>query len=216
MSTALEATRERLLIAAGKTFAEKGFRGATVREICRRARVNVAAVNYYFGDKQRLYIESVKRAHRLRVQQVPLPAWPPGFTAEQKLRGFIRTLLVRMVGDFGPAWHMQLMMRELFQPTEAVAELVRDFIRPQFAVLLEILSDLLPPGVSEKRKHLIAFSIIGQCLHYRVAKPLISLLVGDEEEAEIYELNRLADHIADFTLSALKSDSWRDWEEGAA
>src|SRR5207253_5288065 len=54
--------RDRLLNAAGEVFAEKGFKGGTVRAICLLANVNVAAVNYYFRDKERLYIEAVKQA----------------------------------------------------------------------------------------------------------------------------------------------------------
>ena len=42
--------RERLLEAAGEIFAEHGFRNTTVREICKRADINLAAVNYYFRD----------------------------------------------------------------------------------------------------------------------------------------------------------------------
>ena len=57
-------TRSRILNAAGPVFADKGFRDATVRDICQAASVNLASVNYHFGDKQRLYIESVKEAHR--------------------------------------------------------------------------------------------------------------------------------------------------------
>ncbi|MGA9754367.1 MAG: TetR family transcriptional regulator, partial [Desulfobaccales bacterium] len=49
-------TRQRLLEAAGEVFAKKGFRNTTIREICRRARANLAAVNYHFGDKERLYL----------------------------------------------------------------------------------------------------------------------------------------------------------------
>ena len=47
-------TRQRVLEAAGEVFAERGFRAATVREICQRAKANLAAVNYHFGDKERL------------------------------------------------------------------------------------------------------------------------------------------------------------------
>jgi AcrR family transcriptional regulator len=47
-------TREALLEAAAQVFAELGFRAATVREICQRARANIASVNYHFGDKENL------------------------------------------------------------------------------------------------------------------------------------------------------------------
>ena len=52
-----ESTRNRILEAAGPVFATKGFRGSTVREICDAAKVNVASINYHFGDKSHLYVE---------------------------------------------------------------------------------------------------------------------------------------------------------------
>ena len=71
------ATTERILAAAGPAFAERGYEATTVREICRAARVNVASINYHFGDKERLYIEAVKQAHSIRLEEVPTPAWTP-------------------------------------------------------------------------------------------------------------------------------------------
>ena len=112
-------TKLRLLETAGMVFAEKGFRAATVREICQRAGVNLAAVNYHFGDKERLYIESVKRAHFCRGQQLPMPSWPAGTSAETRLRDVIRGLLERMLSAPDSAWKGQLMMREMQQPTAA-------------------------------------------------------------------------------------------------
>ncbi len=200
----VEHTRERLLAAAGAVFAEKGFQDATVREICQAAEVNLAAINYHFRDKERLYIESVKRAHCLRAEEVPLPAWPTGTPAGVKLHGFVSTMLQRMLGSDSPSWHQQLMMRELLKPTAACAELVRDFFRPHFEQLQKILDELLPIDVPLARRQMIGFSVIGQCLHYRVAKPIVELLVGPVEQSR-FTLEALAEHITQFTLAALGS-----------
>src|SRR5919108_343657 len=90
-------TQERLLDAAGQVFAAKGYEGASVREICQQAAVNIAAVNYYFRDKERLYIEAVKSACQRQAEQFPLPQWPAGTPAVNKLRDFIKTLVSRLV-----------------------------------------------------------------------------------------------------------------------
>ena len=55
-------TRERLLRTAARLFADRGFKKVTVRDICRTARANVAAVNYHFGDKLGLYREVLQLA----------------------------------------------------------------------------------------------------------------------------------------------------------
>ena len=140
--------RCKLLEAAGQIFAEKGFEGATVREICRRAGVNIAAVNYYFRDKERLYIEAVKNAACGSLEDTPLPAWPPGTPPAVKLRDFIRVMVGRLMNHDKPAWHSRLMMRELTQPTPACAEWVEEYVRPHAKVLKDILAEVLPPGTS--------------------------------------------------------------------
>ena len=49
-------TRERLLCAAREVFAARGVKEATVRDICALAQANVAAVNYHYGGKDRLFM----------------------------------------------------------------------------------------------------------------------------------------------------------------
>lgn len=194
-------TQQRLLQAAGPIFAAKGFEGATVREICQHAQANIAAVNYYFRDKERLYIETVKSAFACQAAEAPAPAWPPGTPPADKLRDFIRMVLSKMLDTSGPAWHRQLILRELAQPTTACAELVRERIRPLAQVLGRILEELLP-NVSESERYLIGFSIVGQCFYHRVARPVVALLVGDDEHRK-YDAELLARHISRFSLAAL-------------
>ena len=68
----LHETRQRLLEAAGEVFAERGFRAATVRVICQRAKANIAAVNYYFGDKERLYTAVLQYAFGCALERYPV------------------------------------------------------------------------------------------------------------------------------------------------
>lgn len=200
----MDDTRDRLLKAASQVFAEKGYEKATVREICQAADVNnLASVNYYFRDKEGLYVECVTQAHRARIDAVPLPTWPAGTSPEDKLRGFVATMVARMIGGDCQPWHEQLMMREVVNPTTAVVELVRAFIRPHFDLLLDIIDEIVPAKTPEKKRHQMAFSIVGQCLHYKVARPIVNLLVGEEEMAS-YTPEALAEHITAFSLAALR------------
>jgi AcrR family transcriptional regulator len=198
----VDETKERLLEAAGIVFAERGFREATVREICQRAGANLAAVNYYFGDKERLYVESVKRAHARRQEAVPLPQWSEDTPAEVRLHGFVETLLARMLGDPCTAWQAQLMFREMQQPTAACGELVEQYIRPHFEILQSIIGELAPAGTTDQQVRLIVFGIVGQCLYFRIAEPVVRQLL-DQNELEHVEPRRLADHITRWTLAAL-------------
>lgn len=196
-------TASRVLNAAGPIFAEKGFQNATVREICRAAGVNLASVNYHFRDKERLYIESVKLAAQLRAQQAPMPPWPPGTPTAIKLRNFIHTILTRMLGVDQAPWQIRLMQREIMQPTSACRELVEEYFRPHFELLQRIIGEAVPPDMPPHARRQIAFSVVGQCLHYRIANEVVRLLVPPDEVTAHFTTDKLADHIAAFSLAAL-------------
>src|SRR5437588_782551 len=70
------------------------------------------------------------------------------------------------------------------------------------AVLGGILDELLPADVPAVKRHLLAHSIVAQCLHYLLARPIVTLLVGEAEFAG-YDVETLTEHIAEFSLAAL-------------
>lgn len=199
--TETDTTRERILLAAEKVFAEKGSEAASVREILRLADVkNIAAINYYFGDKDRLYIETVKNAHLTCMQGLPFTDYPSGTPAVDQLRGFIRTLVERMLRP-QRATALILIMRELSQPSQACAEVVREYIQPIAARLQGILDQLLPTA-PYVRKFMTAFSIVGQCMEYRLHRPVMMLLMGEADFQKITS-EQIAEHITEFTLRGL-------------
>lgn len=202
MAPPADDTRNRLIDAAGQIFADKGFKSANIREICQQARANVAAINYHFGDKEQLYLEAVRQAYRTCAAQTPLPEWDEGVPPEARLRDFIRTLLTRVIVDREPAWHMQLWMRELAQPTAACAEWVREYVQPMAAMLRGILHQVLPQSTPETDSFMTAMSIVAQCLHYRLNRHVIIQMIGEEQYAG-FTVERLTDHITRFSLAAL-------------
>ena len=135
--------RLRLLLAAESVFARKGFDGATVRDICDLAGMNVAAINYHFGDKERLYVATVRNAHACSIADAGPPPQLAGLPPAERLRGFVAAMLKNMDAPVRPE-SMQLLMRELSQPSPATISVVEDFIRPMAMGLFAILAELLP------------------------------------------------------------------------
>ncbi len=54
-------TKEQILNAAERLFASLGFAGTSLRAVIREADVNLAAIHYYFGSKEELFVAVVRR-----------------------------------------------------------------------------------------------------------------------------------------------------------
>jgi TetR/AcrR family transcriptional regulator, regulator of cefoperazone and chloramphenicol sensitivity len=197
-------TRQRLLDAAGEVFAEHGFRRATVREICRKANANIAAVNYHFGDKDRLYMEVLREAQRVAHAKYPVMlGLSPDAPAEQRLHAFVRSSLLRLLDPGRPAWHGVLLSREMVEPTAALDLLIQESVRPRFELLFTIVRELTGPDVPEERVRLCAQSVVGQCLYYYHGRHVITRLQPPEERVPL-DVECLAEHITEFSLGAMR------------
>lgn len=206
MSTAVvgmtsEGTKQRLVEAAGHEFAAHGFQAATVRAICRRAGANVAAVNYHFGDKSALYREAVLEAYRCGVPDEPEADFS-GVAPDDALRRFVDLFLERVLAlDLEKTWHHELKLRELMRPTDACGAVVESMIKPRFQKLCGIVRRLAPEA-DARRLHALCFSVIGQCIFYRLVHPIAVRLVGEQALAAM-DRAYLANHIADLTLGGV-------------
>ena len=199
-------TRERILEAAVEVFGRLGYATATVREICDQAGVNLAAVNYHFQGKEGLYravaCDLVARTFsRFPVAVDGDAADPP----EKRLKTFVRATLQRLLapgGLSGDSGRGQLVARELADPSPVLDQLVDDFIRPTAAVLGDIVTVLLGPAASGRDILKCQLSVIGQCFHYAMARPVITRLTGlNLTDADL--IDELADHVTRFSLAAM-------------
>jgi len=195
-------TRGRLLERAAGLFAERGFDGVTVREICGAARANGAAVNYHFGDKLGLYGEVVEVAiAAMRQTAATALAGPEGGPAEERLRTYVRAFLDRLTSRGPDSWIHHLLSREFESPTPALDRILDRVFRPRLARLSRIVAELLgcPPG--DARVARTVASIQGQCLLYRQHAVLSRLF--PHWQASQTELAELADHIVRFSLGGI-------------
>jgi AcrR family transcriptional regulator len=188
------------LEAAEDHFGDHGFAGASLRTICQAAGVNLASVKYYFGDKEGLYIATVKHAHQCNAAVELATEFPHTAPPLEQLRAFIQMLAHRMCAPARPS-AMKLMMREMADPGKAAHIVVQEFIQPMAFALRAILRQLLP-GMTEPRLLMTGFSIIGQILYYRQNRPINELIFG---KANIDEISppMVAEHVTRFTFTAL-------------
>jgi AcrR family transcriptional regulator len=201
--TADAETRARVLGAAARLFAERGFKDVTVREICRAARANVAAVNYHYGDKFGLYQEVIRTAiHTMQETTELAKAAGAGKKPDDMLRAYIRVFLERVTKVTDDSWIHQLMMREMADPTPALDLVFDEVIVPRLAHLGEIVAAILRRPVSDAAVKRSVLSIQSQC-HAALAGRMTLGLVPNL--ADRRALDHLVDHIATFSLGGLRA-----------
>ena len=214
------ATERRILEAAAQVFAEAGYEHATIREVCRRADANVAAVNYHFESKERLYLETLRWAMRLShgadQEETLAFAARTDISREERLVGLVRRFALTMLGA-RPEWHTRLLLRELGRPTRGdgtTKAILEEFMAPRFRTLSAAIAPFLPPGAAPETIALHVMSVTGQVLYHRIATPAALHFLGrDAYDAALVE--RVADHVAAFTLAALSAGGARPLPGGA-
>jgi AcrR family transcriptional regulator len=205
LSNDSDPTRAKLIAAAGEVFAEFGFQGATVREICQRAGANVAAVNYHFRDKLGLYTEVLRESISANQGEIMQQAVANAKTPQEALRLLIAGMLRRMYSEDRPAWNFRIMAHEMAQPTPALAHVINEVLRPRYNQLRGIIGQILHLSPDHETTRLYAHSVIGQVVHYVHARPVIGILWPDLKLAQLKDRQLVANHIADFTLRNLRT-----------
>jgi AcrR family transcriptional regulator len=152
-----ERTRQTLLDAAEKLFAEKGFYGVTVRAIAREAEADPALVAYYFGGKRELFdAVLLRRAERLnqiridRLEQCEREAGPDGPNVEDIIAAFTEPLLDRSANG-GPGWKSYFaLIGQVTNSPEWGADMMAKYFDPIVRRFMESLRRALPDAPEEE------------------------------------------------------------------
>jgi len=197
-------TRDRLLSAAERLFADRGFKKVTVREICRAARANVAAVNYHFGDKLGLYREVLQSAiDRMRATNEAAREAGRGQSAEEQLRRYIVIFVRRFLATGNDAVH-RIITREMHDPTPALDALVEQGVRPRIEYLSGVLARILGCRPTDKRVLRCLASVQAQSIAY-IHNPIAERLGFSMEPKTAAQIDEIADHIAQFSLAGVRA-----------
>ena len=206
METRPGGTRERILNAAGVIFARRGFKAATVRQIAEASGANIAAVSYYFRSKQGLYRAVLEDLLAGGFEKFPADMGIDASSGpEDRLRAFVRSFFYRLLsreGWGGYEGKARLIAKEFSDPSSAMGKAVEKHILPHKRMLVQIISDLLGPGAAQETVLRCAFSIIGQCLYYVLARPVIDRIAPEGAPAED-RIEALADHVIRFSLGGI-------------
>jgi AcrR family transcriptional regulator len=168
--------REALIAHGTRIFATKGFAAASTREICHAAGANVAAIHYYFGDKEGLY-----RA----VLTAPIEAIgdqfegfdDPALPLQDAIRRVLRPFVAMALDADADALHVQrLHLREALEPSMVFRDVVDRVVVPLHNALAALLARHCGLATADEGIHQLAFAITAMANDYCVSREFIRLL----------------------------------------
>jgi TetR/AcrR family transcriptional regulator, regulator of cefoperazone and chloramphenicol sensitivity len=197
--------RERILESACEIFAAKGFRNATVADICGKAGANVASVNYYFGSKESLYGEAVKQAFQVANEQFALDGGlPADAPAEERLGAFIAAKVRRVFCDDVGGHAQKMVAHEFSNPISSVSRLFKKELAPQRDILHRAIRDLASGKIPERTLRICGFNVVSLCdsrsFDLRARTRFLEKRVFSDED-----IDRLAEDVTRFALGGIRA-----------
>jgi AcrR family transcriptional regulator len=188
MTRPSDITRERIMKAAERLFAERGYDATSIRAIVAKARVNQAAINYHFDGKDGLYGEVLRAAFRaLTEQQLEHAYEMKAMSREAALAEFIRRQLHPLLGRDEYSRHMRILNWETVRPTAVFRKLLSEEAAPFMGLAVELVRRFQPEA-DQRTLTAAAVWLVGQCSVFlrnreQLADPPLGLAL-DEEAVE--------------------------------
>src|SRR5262249_9271087 len=193
MTRPSEFTRERILKAAVRLFAERGYEATTVRTLATKAHVNQAAINYHFKTKDGLYREVLRDAiHALTEDQLAHAQEMQAMPRERALGEFVRQQLSPLSARDDVTRYIHILNWEAVRPTVVYRKLVSEEAAPFMGFAVDLMRRFLPEA-DRRTLVMAAVWLMGQChifVRYReqLASPPVSLICN---EADVEQLSAL-------------------------
>ncbi len=147
--------KDQILDAAEKLFARHGFDSTPVRDICSDAGVNVAMVNYYFGSKEGLFREMVRRKTLVMRGKLEALLLDDKMQSLDKMKTVVTHMTERIFG------HMEFTLSVIREMSKTDEQSVRQLIMELFLPNMRLIRDIIRTGIRKKefRKVDIEFTL---------------------------------------------------------
>jgi len=207
--------RERLLDAAEELFCERGFEDTSVRDLATAAKCNIASVNYYFGGKDKLYIEVWRRhlvpmrdsriasIERVMSQNANMPS------VEELLRSYANVFVKPLVGKSKNRSFIRLMAREMVDQHLPKNMFLEEMIIPVMSAFQKALLEICP-GLEKSKAHLTILSVVGQLIHVVCVETMFEQT--DNPELPRFDLTEAVSHIVKFSAAGIRAYAERRTE----
>ncbi|MEX2261314.1 MAG: TetR family transcriptional regulator [Bryobacteraceae bacterium] len=180
----MEDTRARILTAAERLFAERGFAGASLRAVIGEAKVNLAAIHYYFGSKEKLLeavfarrLEPLNRARLQMLEDTRKEAGDAPVPLEKILEAFIAPPMRLSRSDAGGRQFLRLLGLMYSEPEAHAPAIIGKNMKEVAAAFLEALARTVPAMPREELLWRIHF-VVGAMAHTMRSTAEIELLSG--------------------------------------
>lgn len=197
-----EATRTRILEAAGEQFAAAGFAETTSKAIAARAGVDLASINYHFGSRSGLYEAVLVEAHRRFVDFADLQQLAQGtLRATDKLKVLINQLAQR-AGNGADEWHLTVLATEALAPSSHVQVLFKSESPRKISLVIGILSEItaIPPRDPALLRCML--SVVAPCLLLLIGRRGLPEPMQDLRQTP-HEV--LVEHLHRFSIAGLEA-----------
>jgi AcrR family transcriptional regulator len=199
-----EKTRRQLIEAAGWLFAEKGFAATSIRDICTRADVNIAAAHYHFGDKQKLYQATLEHCVEEHRKTFPLPAREDKGDPGEFLAEYICAILSRMTRTHQSEWRTALLNREMFTPSKEFVKFISEnCVGPDIVEFTATFRRIAPKASDEAIKTAV-MGVIGMICAYAMPVPLLKATVPSQQ-LSLKQCKTIAQFISHANIAGLLS-----------
>lgn len=197
-----EATRARILEAAGELFAAHGYAEATSKAIAARAEVDLASINYHFGSRSGLYQAVLAEAHRRLMDVADLQRLAQSrLAATDKLRAVIGHLVGNALSG-AENWHISVLTAEILAPSSHIQVLFESEIPRKIAVVMAIASDISGIPQDDPALQRCLLSVIAPCLLLQIGRRGVP---GPVQAMLRMPAETLVDHLSRFAIAGLEA-----------